>query len=496
MPDALYDLIIIGGGINGAGIAADAAQRGLRVLLAEAGDLAGGTSSASSKLIHGGLRYLEHYEFRLVREALQEREVLLANAPHIIRPLRFVLPLVEGMRSAVLMRAGLFLYDHLSRRERLGHSASILFATDKNGPALRPAFLRGFSYWDCWVDDARLVVLNAMAARNAGARILTRTAVTNVMPEGQLWRVSLGQQQVHGRALVNAAGPAIADVGRMIARGAPTSVPRVRLVRGSHIVVPRIAGTVDDAFILQNVDGRVVFALPFERDFTLVGTTDVTQRQSAAEPVSPAEVEYLLNVTQRYFRSPPAQSDVVWQFSGVRPLVDDGEANASAVSRDYRFELDVAQTPPLLHVIGGKITTYRRLAEAALEKLAPHLPPMKKSVTKTTPLPGGDIEASTFDAWFNAFVQARPDFPVLELRRLAERYGTLAAKIAPERCNPSDLGPVVAAGLRERELTYLSHEEWVQTAEDVLWRRTKSGLSERPLSAHSVGRLQNFIDRV
>ncbi|HEY8195239.1 MAG TPA: glycerol-3-phosphate dehydrogenase, partial [Hyphomicrobium sp.] len=384
MPYETYDLVVIGGGINGAGIAADAAARGLSVLLAEAEDLAGATSSASSKLIHGGLRYLEHYEFRLVSEALAEREVLLAKAPHIVRPMRFILPHAAGMRSRMLIRAGLFLYDHLATRGTLGSSRSIDLGVDPAGVPLAPELKHAFSYWDCTVDDARLVVLNAIAARDAGACIATRTPVRALRAESGLWIVTLGDdaRRVAARAVVNAAGPWVGDVAKLAVTSRNVGARDVRLVKGSHIVVPRIAGT-NDAYTFQHPDGRVIFALPFETDFTLIGTTEQPQaRNPRMASVTTEEETYLLDAANRYFRAPLKREQIVWRFAGVRPLDDDGSENASAVSRDYRLEIETGAMPPILHVIGGKITTYRKLAEAALDLLEPHFPKMRNGTTR------------------------------------------------------------------------------------------------------------------
>jgi glycerol-3-phosphate dehydrogenase len=482
MPDNIYDLVVIGGGINGTGIAADAAQRGLSVLLAEAEDLAGATSSASSKLIHGGLRYLEHFEFRLVREALAEREVLLARAAHIIRPMRFILPHVPGMRSRALLRAGLFIYDHLALRKTLGASHAIDLTRDAAGAPLKPDLQHGFSYWDCWVDDARLVVLNAIAAREAGAHILTRTPVCELRADNGRWLVTLGngKPRVWARAIVNATGPWVADVARLVANGAPASQPTVRLVKGSHIVVPRIAGA-ESGYTFQHRDGRVVFALPFEDAFTLIGTTERPQIGSPRTAhVEKDEEAYLLDVANRYFRVPVTSQQIVWSFAGVRPLDDDGRVSASAASRDYRLELEAGAHPPLLHVIGGKITTYRKLAEAALERLGPHLPPMRAGRTAESPLPGGDLEGLTFDAWFDGFAARHSGFDRMYLRRLAHRYGARTSRIIDGATSERDLGQDFGVGLSAREVAYLKAEEFAQTAADILWRRTKAGLHLAP----------------
>ncbi|MBS0252463.1 MAG: glycerol-3-phosphate dehydrogenase [Proteobacteria bacterium] len=498
MTDEVYDLLVIGGGINGAGIAADAAARGLSVLLAEADDLAGATSWASSKLIHGGLRYLEHFEFRLVREALAEREVLLAKAPHIVHPLRFVLPHVAGMRSALMMRAGLFLYDHLAPRQSLGASHAIDLRHAPEGAPLVPGLSSGFSYWDCAVDDARLVVLNALAARNAGARILTRTAVTSLKANNELWIATLGREGHHcaARAVVNAAGPWVADVAKLATAARSAAPIAVRLVKGSHIVVPRIAGA-DVAYTFQNTDGRVVFALPFEDDFTLIGTTEENV-SSDPRHVAPthAEETYLLDVANRFFRDAPTRGDIVWSFAGVRPLDDDGAQSASAVSRDYRLDLEATQSPPVLHVIGGKITTYRKLAETALSALHPFFPHMRHGTTATTPLPGGNLGGRSFDQWFEEFARTNSGFAPDDLRRLARRYGTRAQDLIADARSKRDLGDDLGGGLATREIAYLKSEEWAVTAEDILWRRTKAGLhlapGERALAAE---RIQNLLDK-
>jgi glycerol-3-phosphate dehydrogenase len=504
MPYETYDLVVIGGGINGAGIAADAAARGLSVLLAEAEDLAGATSSASSKLIHGGLRYLEHYEFRLVREALAEREVLLAKAPHIIRPMRFILPHVAGMRSRALIRAGLFLYDHLAKRSTLSSSRSIDLGVDPAGAPLAPGMKHAFSYWDCTVDDARLVVVNAIAAREAGASIATRTPVRALRAESGLWIVTLGDdaRRVASRAVVNAAGPWVGDVAKLVAgsRDATSgnaAARDVRLVKGSHIVVPRIAGT-NDAYTFQHPDGRVIFALPFEVDFTLIGTTEQPQaRNPRMASVTTEEETYLLDAANRYFRAPLKREQIVWRFAGVRPLDDDGSENASAVSRDYRLEIEAGATPPILHVIGGKITTYRRLAEAALDLLEPHFPKMRSGTTKTTPLPGGDFGGASFDAWFDEFARANGGFDRAYLNQLARRYGTRASRVIDGAASMRDLGEQFGAGISACEIAYLKSDEWAETADDVLWRRTKIGLhlaSDERLRA--AGAVQTYLDKL
>jgi len=494
-----YDLVVVGGGINGVGIAVDAAGRGLSVLLAEMGDLGGATSSASSKLIHGGLRYLESFEFRLVREALKEREVLLAKAGHIVWPQRFVLPQVPGARSALLLRAGLLLYDHLGGRGRIPGSTALDLNRDPAGLPLRHELTSGFSYWDCRVDDARLVVLNARAAADKGAVIEPRTRVESIVVEAGAWRLVLkgrdGVHEVRARALVNAAGPWVQAVSDQVeARYAHTREP-LRLVKGSHIVVPRIRGA-EDAYLCQGADGRVVFAIPYEERFTLIGTTEVSYSgDPASVSISREEEDYLLSLTGQFFSRPPARGDIVWSYAGVRPLYDDGGAvSASKVTREYRFELSAEPgQPPLLTVLGGKLTTYRRLAEAALAKLAPHLPAMKPAWTADAPLPGGDLGEGGLRGFVSRLCRSRSGFEPSFLGHLARRYGTLVNEVLGEARSESDLGASLGGGLREAEVLYLIEREWVREPDDVLWRRTKCGLhmmaEERTAAAERIGRL-------
>jgi glycerol-3-phosphate dehydrogenase len=492
----IYDLLVIGGGINGAGIAADASGRGLSVLLAEAADLGGATSSASSKLIHGGLRYLEHYEFRLVREALEEREVLLRNAGHIIWPQRFILPQIEGGRSGLVLRAGLFLYDRLGHREQIAASSSMALRRDPAGYALRPELAKGFTYWDCRADDARLVLLNARAAAERGASIETRTRVQSARVEDGLWRAELhgagGAREVSARVLVNAAGPWVADVDT-IAQHARSTLP-IRLVKGSHIVVPRIAGA-NDAYLCQNADGRVVFAIPYEERFTLVGTTD---ENFAGDPrdasISDDEVDYLLSLLRQFFVSTPSREDIVWSFAGVRPLFDaDADERDSAVSRDYRLELNEANGAPLLTVLGGKLTTYRRLAEAAMKMLQPQFPNMGRAWTATTPLPGGDLGAGGLAGFVKRLCREHRGFDAAFLGRLARRYGTRVADVLGDAHEMSGLGLAFGAGLSEREVVYLREHEWAREPDDILWRRTKCGLhmsaGERAAACAAIAKL-------
>ena len=478
-----FDLAVIGGGINGTGVAADAAGRGLKVLLVEQGDLAGATSSASSKLIHGGLRYLEHYEFRLVHEALAEREVLLARAPHIIWPLRFVLPHVAGLRPRWMIRAGLFLYDNLYRRKLIPGSSSVDLTRDPAGRALAPGLTKGFAYWDCWVDDARLVVLNAEEARRRGAEVLVGTRLVSGIPGPDGWRLSLAAgdrvRDVRARAVVNAAGPWADLVAESLAaRGRnQRAAPKLRLVKGSHIVVPAISEA-GSAYLLQSADRRVVFAIPFEERFTLIGTTDVPfEGEPGRVAISPGEQSYLLELAGRFFARPPKPEDIVWSYAGVRPLYDDESDNPSAVTRDWRLELDTStEGAPLLSVIGGKVTTYRRLAEAVLARLAPFLPGMGPSWTAAAKLPGGDLGASGLDGFVAALVAERPGLDAGVLRRLARRYGSETRRLIAEARTMGDLGRDLGAGLTEREVAYLAEHEWARSADDVLWRRTKAGL--------------------
>ena len=491
-----FDLVVIGGGINGCGIAADASGRGLSVLLAEQADLASGTSSASSKLIHGGLRYLEHYEFRLVREALAEREVLLAKAPHIIWPLRFVLPHVPGLRPRWMIRAGLFLYDHLARRRAIPGSAAIDLRRDSGGQPLQDQLTQGFAYWDCWVDDARLVVLNARMAADRGAEILTRTRVTSAEADGQFWRVRIeaGYQvrEVRARALVNAAGPWAERAGALV-KASGIARPHLRLVKGSHIVVPRIAGA-NDAYLLQSADGRVVFTLPYEDSFTLIGTTDVAfSGDPATAGITPDEEKYLLGLAGRFFKVPLNACDIVWHYAGVRPLYDDAAANPSAVTRDYHLELAAGRgLPPLLTVLGGKVTTYRRLAEEALDRLAPHLAPHLAKVgpawTAKAPLPGGDIPGGDFAAYLADLQRRKPGFDPEYLRRLARRHGTIADAILADARSEADLGQHFGAGLTEREVVHMRDREWAKSPQDVLWRRSKAGLHLTPAALEQATR--------
>lgn len=480
MPDPeTYDLLIVGGGINGAGIARDAAGRGLSVLLVEKEDLASHTSSASTKLIHGGLRYLEYYEFRLVREALIERERLLGMAPHIIWPLAFVLPQMNSPRPAWLVRLGLFLYDNLGGRKKLPATRTVNLARSALGNGLKPGAKTAFVYSDCWVEDSRLVVLNARDAAERGARIETRTRLVSAMREGALWKAEItgtsGTRSVMAKGLVNAAGPWVEDV---LQRAASASQDRgVRLIKGSHIVVPKLYEG-DHAFMLQNPDRRIVFAIPYEHDYTLIGTTDEPwQGQPGKAQISPEETDYLCETVRRYFAREIHPADVVWSYAGIRPLYDDHAASASAVTRDYVLDLDGGNgKAPLLSVFGGKITTYRKLAEHALEKLVPFYPGAKGHWTAGADLPGGDIPGDDFEAFVARLASAHPSLPRPLLTRLARAYGTRASAILGKAQTMEALGTDFGGGLTQAEVDYLIDQEWARSAEDVLYRRSKLGL--------------------
>ena len=480
-----YDLLVVGGGINGAGIARDAAGRDLRVLLCERDDLASHTSSASTKLVHGGLRYLEHREFMLVRKALMEREVLLETAPHIIWPLRFVMPHDAHLRPRWMIRAGLFLYDHLARRRRLPGSAALDLRGHAAGAALDPRFTHGFVYSDAWVEDSRLVVLNAMDAAARGATVLTRTAFTGARRVGDVWRAILQPQgragfEVEARALVNAAGPWVGSVlDGVLQREASR---HVRLVKGSHVIVPRIYDH-EFAYLFQNPDRRIIFAIPYERDFTLIGTTDLEYQGDPAQvAISADETRYLCQMADRYFRKPVRVEDVVASYSGVRPLLDDESTDPSSVTRDYSLELD-GDGAPLLSVFGGKITTFRRLAEDALKRLAPSLGVLRGPWTKGTPLPGGDMAGADFVGFEESLQRSHPWLPAALRHRYARAYGTCVARLLGEAASMADLGDRLAPGLFEIELAYLRRHEFACTAEDILWRRSKLGLHLPPDTA-------------
>ena len=490
-----FDLAVIGGGINGAGIARDAAGRGLRVVLLEQNDLASATSSASSKLIHGGLRYLEHYEFRLVRTALAEREVLLRAAPHLIRPLRFVLPINPMRRSALLLRLGLLLYDWLGRRKILPGTRELDLSTDPAGQPLRDIFHQAYEYSDCFVDDARLVVVNAVEASERGASIRTRTRCVRA-ERSDVWRLILnarGQRDVvTARVLVNAAGAWVESVAETVLRQPPAR-PHLRLDKGTHIVVRRLYEH-DRAYILQAADRRVVFAIPFQRDFTLIGTTDGSFTGDPAA-VAPAgdEIVYLCGVVNEYFRAAISPADVVWAFAGVRSLYDDGAGKPQDIGREYTLTLDERfGEAPVLTVYGGKITTYRRLAEDVLARLS-HFFPASQCWTARTPLPGGDFAYDGFDGLVERTLRRWPFLADTHARRLTHAYGTRVENVLNEASSIDDLGQRFGADLTAAEVRYLMEREWARSADDVLWRRSKLGLR---FDATQHVRLEDFMAAV
>jgi len=476
----VHDIFVIGGGINGCGIARDAVGRGYSVFLAEMNDLASGTSSGSTKLVHGGLRYLEHYEFRLVREALMEREVLWRAAPHIIWPLRFVLPHAKGLRPAWILRLGLFLYDHIGGRKLLPATKTLDMRKDAAGRPLKPLFTRAFEYSDGWVNDARLVVLNARDAADKGAEIRTRTRVVEAWRDGEFWAVRTENlltgetEEVRARLIVNAAGPWVDQV--LAGAVGQNDVHNVRLVQGSHIVVSK---KFEDprAYIFQNKDGRIIFAIPYEDDFTLIGTTD---QDYVGEPkdarISEGEIDYLCSAASEYFTQPVKRSDIVWTYSGVRPLYDDGASKAQEATRDYVLKAETRGGAPIINVFGGKITTYRRLAESMLDKIGEQLGRKGKSWTAEAHLPGGDFAPNGYEAQVAKLKSAYPFLDLPMARRLVRLYGTKAAQLLGLAKSVADLGRNFGADLYEAEVRYLMDNEWALTAEDVLWRRTKRGL--------------------
>ena len=481
---AEYDLVVIGGGINGAGIARDAAGRGLRTLLCEKGDFAEGTSSRSGKLVHGGLRYLEYYEFRLVREALIEREVLLRAAPHIVWPMRFVLPHSPEQRPAWMIRIGLFLYDHLGGRQKLPGSRMLDLRRAPEGKPVKDGFTRAFEYSDCWVDDARLVVMNVLDAAQRGADIRVRTAASSARRVDGKWQVTLtgedgATETVTARILVNAAGPWVARVMQgVIGLNTPASV---RLVKGSHIIVRKFWDG-PQAYLLQNDDRRVIFVNPYEDDLCLIGTTDIPY-DGAAEDVAidGSERDYLLRVINRYMRTQLTQDDIVSEFSGIRPLYDDKAANPSAVTRDYVFDVDHRPgEAPLLSVFGGKITTYRKLAEHAMEKLKPFVNGASGPWTHGAPLPGGAMRDADFDAFVDDLGRQYPSLPAPLLHHYARLYGTRITEMLGTARTEADLGQYFGGRFYEIEADFLRRTEWATRAEDILLRRTKHGLHLSP----------------
>ncbi|WP_157019006.1 glycerol-3-phosphate dehydrogenase [Mesorhizobium xinjiangense] len=477
--ERIHDIFVIGGGINGCGIARDAVGRGYSVFLAEMNDLASGTSSGSTKLIHGGLRYLEYYEFRLVREALMEREVLWKNAPHIIWPMRFVLPHHKGLRPAWMLRLGLFLYDHLGGRRLLPPTRTLDMHSDPAGRPLKPLFRRAFEYSDCWVNDARFVVLNARDAADRGATIRTRAKVTHAERADGVWTVTVEAggtvETVRARLLVNAGGPWVDEV--LSGAVGRNDAHNVRLVQGSHIVVKQ---KFDDprAYFFQNTDGRIIFAIPYEDEFTLIGTTDRDYSGDPAEvAISDSEIDYLCEAASEYFSEPVRRQDIVWTYSAVRPLYDDGASKAQEATRDYVLTAEGGNgTAPLVNVFGGKITTYRRLAESTLEKIEGFLGRRKGPWTADAHLPGGDFAVADFDGEVDRLMQDYPFLQSAHARRLYRLYGTRSRLILGNAGSADDLGRHFGADLYEAEIRYLAGNEWAVTGEDVLWRRTKRGL--------------------
>lgn len=511
-----YDLFVIGGGINGCGIARDAAGRGLSVALAEMNDLAWATSSASTKLFHGGLRYLEFFEFRLVREALTERETLLNAMPHISWPMRFVLPYhkdmrfesdtptskllttfmpwMKGRRPAWLIRLGLFLYDNLGGRKILPGTKTVDLQSGPEGAPLQERFAKAYEYSDCWVQDSRLVVLNARDARDRGAKIMTRTKVTTARREGDIWVISTQDvtssetQEFRAKMLVNAGGPWVMDVIQGVA--GINSSENVRLVRGSHIVTKRLYDH-DKCYFFQGEDGRIIFSIPYEQDFTLIGTTDADHASFEERPVcSDEERDYLLAFANNYFKAQLSTDDVVWTYSGVRPLYNDGASSATAATRDYVLRVNTDGGAPILNVFGGKITTYRRLAESALEKIGEHFPNLPEKWTAGVALAGGDFDALGVETLLTKIKSQYPFLSDHAALRLLRTYGTEVFDIFKAAKTPEDLGKDFGAGITEAELDWAKEKEWVQTAEDFLWRRTKLGLR---LTASEIDQIDAFL---
>jgi glycerol-3-phosphate dehydrogenase len=495
--DRTFDLAIIGGGVNGCGIARDAVGRGNSVFLCEMNDLASGTSSWSTKLVHGGLRYLEYYEFRLVREALIEREILWQIAPHIIRPLRFVLPHHAGLRPTWLLRLGLFLYDHIGGRHLLPPTRTVDLTRDEVGKPLIPGrYTKGFEYSDCFVDDARLVVLTARDAADRGAEIRIRSRAVEIRQENGIWQVTVedkssgARSTIRARVLVNAGGPWVEQV---LAIGAGVNAKaKVRLVQGSHIVVRKLYEH-DRAYMFQNSDGRIVFVIPYQDDFTLIGTTDRDYEGDPAKvKASAEEIQYLCDSVSEYLAKPVRPGDVVWTYAGVRPLYDDGASEAKAATREYVLELDTPEGTPLLSIYGGKITTHRRLAEEVLEKLASYLNGSKarEGWTAKSPLPGGDMDVSAIPALSAELLRGYPFLSPAHANRLAHAYGTRAAKVLGNAKSMADLGQSFGATLTESEVKYLMSVEWACTAEDIVWRRSKLGLR---LSAAEIVAIDDWV---
>ena len=493
----MFDVFVVGGGINGCGIARDAAGRGLSVCLAEKDDLGGKTSSGSTKLIHGGLRYLEHYEFNLVRKALIERERLWSLAPHIVYPLRFVLPHHAGLRPSWLLRLGLFIYDHLGGRKALPKSRKISLASDQVGAPLKSDYKIGFEYSDCWVDDARLVILNAQDAVEKGAKVLPRHEVISVRGESGAWLIETRDRdskrhRFQARVLVNAAGPWVSNLTDSVIDGAVSR--SMRLIRGSHIVVPRLYAH-DRCYLLQNSDDRIVFVIPYEENFSLIGTTDREHQESLNQvTISKDEAQYLCASVNDYFNSSISLEDIVWSYSAVRPLFDDGNADAKSITRDYRITSETDGTgAPLISVLGGKITTYRKLAEDVLSEVNQALGVKNEGWTGSSPLPGGSFDVLRFD---NEVEQLKQEYPFLSnshAHRLMRLYGSLSREILGDAMTYGELGRFFGGNLYENEVRYLLESEWAMSVEDILWRRTKEGLK---LSDSEVRTLSDFLKEV
>ena len=492
---AVYDLLVIGAGVNGAGIARDAAGRGLKTLLIDKDDLASATSQWSTKLVHGGLRYLEYYEFRLVRESLAEREVCLRLAPHLVQPLLFVLAHEPHLRPAWMIRAGLFMYDHLSQRTTLPASFGVDLAHSKWGAGLKQGFHKGFVYADARVDDARLVVAVAMSARAHGADVRTRTRFVSAKRDGGIWRATLQRpdgrsEEVSAKVLVNVTGPWVKAVREEV--GTRSAKENVRHVKGSHIVVPRVHAE-DHAYLLQNADKRIVFVIPYQDRYSLIGTTDAPTEDFEKPEISGEEIDYLLTLANTYLAKPLTRADVAWTYSGVRPLYDDGASDPSAITRDYVFKLDTGTAPggaPVLSIFGGKLTTYRKLGEHALRELKPYFPAMPGDWTENEVLPGGDLPPGGIDAWVAEMQRRYPKLPAELVRGVARRHGTLAPKVLGSAKTLADLGEDFGNGLTAAEIDYLIREEWALTVEDILWRRTKCGLG---LPAADQARVSAYV---
>ncbi|MDQ7070712.1 MAG: glycerol-3-phosphate dehydrogenase [Rhodobacterales bacterium] len=491
MATDVQDIFIIGGGVNGCGIARDAAGRGLSVVLAEMNDLASATSSASTKLFHGGLRYLEYYEFRLVKEALREREVLLRNMPHISWPMRFVLPYHKGLRPAWILRIGLMMYDYLGGRKILPPTRTLDLRTDPAGRPLKDSFTKAFEYSDCWVQDSRLVVLNARDAQARGAKILTRTKVISAERGTDHWDITVesgGETQVyHARLLINAGGPWVEDIIRNTIR--INSTEGVRLVRGSHIVTKKLFDN-DRSYIFQGADNRVIFAIPYEGDYTVIGTTDQDHTDANTAPVcTDEEADYLRKFASEYFKTPIEKDDIVWRYSGVRPLYDDGASSATEATRDYVLSLN-EDGVPLLSVFGGKITTYRKLSESVMGKIGGIFPNLGKSWTADAPMPGGDFPHDGVQDKIDALSRDYPFLGAEWATRLVRTYGTEAWDVLGAAKTAQDLGEMFGATLCAAEVDWLVKREFAQTAEDILWRRTRLGLRIKdaaPLEQYLAG---------